>query len=95
MDKLTMAQSAHRATAVNTAVLIGYRVLGLGGYSALPLIEDAGIQQIERASGFGAEIDWGALLIFAGAFWGLFRYETNPLYVMAGSGLLGQILDSL
>ena len=36
-----------------------------------------------------------ALLIFAGAFWVLFRYKTNPLYVMAGSGLLGLILYSL
>ena len=35
------------------------------------------------------------LLIFAVSFWLLFRCKINPLYVMAGSGLLGLIFYSV
>lgn len=59
------------------------------------MLLNSAIHLIVSAMGLGDTIDWTALLIFAGSFWLLFRDKTNPLYVMAGSGLLGLIFYSV
>lgn len=48
-----------------------------------------------NTSGIGGNIDWIALSVFACAFLLLFRFRVNPLWVMAGSAVLGLILYPL
>lgn len=74
----------------------GFRaVFDLLNACIVAVLLNSAIHLIVSALGLGGAMDWTALLIFAGSFWLLFRYKTNPLYVMAGSGLLGLILYSL
>ena len=61
----------------------------------IAVLLNSAIHLIVSALGLGGTVDWAALLIFAVSFWLLFRCKINPLYVMAGSGLLGLIFYSV
>ena len=74
----------------------GFRaVFDLLNACVIAVLLNSAIHLIVSSLGLGGTVDWTALLIFAGSFWLLFRYKTNPLYVMASSGLLGLIFYSV
>ena len=109
-DIVTLSQMTPGPIAINSATVVGMRIAGISGArvatagcvlpAVVAMIASAGLSILLLAL-FGSEainlslLDLRALGIFALALAALRIFKPDPIWVMAGAGVLGGILYSL